>query len=185
MDNFSTCAAFTILQEGGLVLNPNDHGGITNFGITINTLSKYRKAKATTDDVRALTLKEARAIYKQVFWDEVHIDRIHETPCVQMALFDFAVNSGEGAAVRTLQNCLIAAGENIKADGELGLQTKGALTRVVAESSDLKVATMLVRARRTFLARVCDRDKSQTMFLAGWIGRTHALEDAMIAQAQG
>ncbi len=181
---FEQVAAFTILQEGGFVFNPLDGGGMTNFGITIDTLSTHLKRNATADDVKNMTLKDARAIYKEMFWDAMQLDKLDGFPCLQMALFDFAINSGQGSTIRTLQNCIASAGQPLKVDGVMGSNTIGAINRIIAQSSDLMLGTILTRARRMLMARICQRDKSQVVFLADWIGRTHALDAAMTAMAQ-
>ena len=55
-----------ILQrEGGYRFVPGDRGGATNFGITQETLGRWRKLNrpATPEEVRALAKEEAEAIY--------------------------------------------------------------------------------------------------------------------------
>lgn len=165
------------------MFNPVDSGGITNFGISIHTLAEYRNGMATSDDVRKLTMKDARDIYLKLFWQRLGLDRFDSMPALQLALFDFAVNSGCHAAVRGIQNVLIESGHRIKLDGVLGTETLAAAVRAAQAKSELKLCVSLVRNRRMLVARICQRDKTQVAFLAGWIGRTHALDDAMIALA--
>ena len=56
-----------IAREGGFVNNPNDLGGPTKYGITIKTLSDYRKVECTVEDVRSLTVDEASTIYESIY----------------------------------------------------------------------------------------------------------------------
>lgn len=51
-------------REGGYVDDPNDLGGATKYGVTLQTLAAYRGKPTTKDDVRELTEDEARAIYR-------------------------------------------------------------------------------------------------------------------------
>lgn len=159
--------------EGGVTMNAIDRGGTTNYGITIDVLSDYLGRAATTDDVRNLKPADARAIYRKVFWDEPKLELLNHLPSLQLALFDFGVNSGPAGAMRVLQNIL-----NVKADGELGPKTLAAINKV---KSQKQLVIQFVRERRILMSRICQRDKNQTAFLTGWIDRTHAVDDAMIA----
>lgn len=165
------------------MFNAADGGGITNFGVTVQTLSEYRGVAATSDDIKNLTQAEARAVYRKLYWDRMGLDRFDTTRALQLALLDFAINSGCETAERALQNVLIEAGERIKLDGVLGPVTVAAVAHAAQVKTELKLCISLVRNRRMLMARICQRDKSQVAFLAGWIGRTHALDDAMIALA--
>ena len=40
-DNFDTCLAFTLQEEGGYSDNPADPGGATNMGITLATYRQW------------------------------------------------------------------------------------------------------------------------------------------------
>lgn len=50
-------------REGGYVNDPDDLGGATNFGITQATLADFRKKEVTAEDVRNLSVQEAKLIY--------------------------------------------------------------------------------------------------------------------------
>ena len=83
-----------LLHEGGYTNHPSDPGGPTNFGITIYDYRKYVKPGATAADVKAMTLDEARSIYRAKYWDA---QRCNELPAgVDYAVFDYGVNSGIG-----------------------------------------------------------------------------------------
>lgn len=179
-----SCIAFVLLREQGLNINPSDRGGVTNFGITIPVLSEYLGRQADSDYIRALTLADARKIYRKCFWDEGKFDLLDGVPAIQLALFDFAVNSGLATAVRTLQNYLASGVVPCKADGVLGPQTMHAIDRVIAGTSELFIASGLTRARRMLMARICERDKSQAAFIVGWISRTHAVDTEILSLAK-
>lgn len=92
-------------HEGGYVNNPRDPGGETKFGIS--------KRSYPDLDIKGLTLDSAKALYKRDFWDTL---RAEELPTeLRFHLFDAAVNSGRGNAVRWLQR---AAG--VADDGYFG-----------------------------------------------------------------
>src|SRR6185437_8422105 len=83
-----------LAHEGGYTNHPSDPGGPTNFGITIYDYRKYVKPNATAADMRAMTVGEAKAIYRKRYWDAQRCD---ELPAgVDYSVFDYGVNSGIG-----------------------------------------------------------------------------------------
>ncbi|MBV8336397.1 MAG: hypothetical protein JO358_13330 [Alphaproteobacteria bacterium] len=75
-DIFDICLAFTLREEGGYVDDPADPGGATNMGITLAT---YREWSDDPDlgafQVKDLTLKTARAIYRALYWNPLRAER--------------------------------------------------------------------------------------------------------------
>ena len=93
-----------LLHEGGYCNHPQDPGGPTNFGITIADYRKYLKPGAGADDVRAMRLEEAKAIYRSKYWRALRCD---ELPAgVDDSIFDYGVNSGVGRAGKVLRRVL-------------------------------------------------------------------------------
>lgn len=109
-----------------------------------------------TLDIRNLTLDDARAIYKRDFWDKVRADELPES--LRAPMFDFAVNSGSGAAIRLLQR---SAG--VREDGVLGPIT----LRAVAEMPSGRVLARLQGHRLELLAGL----SSWPAFGRGWARR--------------
>lgn len=103
-----------INHEGGYVFDPRDPGGETKFGIS--------KRVYPALDIRNLTMADAKAIYKRDYWDRAQCDRL--PPDLAFDLFDAAVNSGIGQAIRWLQRAV-----GVADDGYVGPLTLGALTR--------------------------------------------------------
>ncbi len=166
--NFEKCLALTLQYEGGYVDHPADPGGATNLGITRRTLAAFRGRVVTKTEVRQLSRAEAAQIYRRKYWNAVRGD---ELPAgVDAAVFDHAVNSGPGAAVRMLQSSL-----GLKADGAFGLTTSAAL--FVARPPAL--IGELIRRRRGFVARL----KTFAIFGRGWTRRLQAIEKSSLAMA--
>lgn len=120
MSRFDQCLPLILAHEGGYVDHPKDPGGATNLGITLDTLSAYRGRKVTKDDVKALTVAEAGAIYLKNYWHPIYADQLPAG--VDYILFDLAVNSGVGRARKYLQR---AAG--VTEDGIIGPATLAAV----------------------------------------------------------
>lgn len=151
-----------IRREGSSYTNdPHDRGGPTKFGITQATLSWHRGYPVTPDDVKNLTLEEAKAIYRKRYISGPGFDKLPDG-VLQSNLVDFGVMSGPHLATVHLQEIL-----SVPADGVLGPQTLGAL-----QQADLhQVNKQLVTRRCLMAARLCKKDPSQLRFLTGWLQR--------------
>jgi lysozyme family protein len=107
-------AAFSVIvgEEGGHVRDSADPGGETKYGIS--------KRAYPSLDIAALTLEDARAIYRRDYWDR---NRCGEMPWRwALALFDAAINQGGG--VRWAQLALSTI-----ADGAIGPETLALMAR--------------------------------------------------------
>jgi len=166
---FSECVAIVLRHEGGFVEHPSDPGGATKYGITLRTLREWRGDDTlTADDVRALTEAEAREIYLARYWNPIRGDEL--PPGVDLAVFDFAVNSGVRRAARELQAVV-----GVPQDGAIGRVTLAA----VREHDPSIVIANLCERRRAFLRSL----KTYDTFGRGWLRRVAAIEDAAKARA--
>jgi lysozyme family protein len=91
--NFEQAFERLVGFEGGYVADRRDPGGETKWGIS--------KRAFPDVDIAGLTRAAAAAIYRRSYWDAVQADRLPEA--LRYAVFDAAVNSGVGQAVRWLQ----------------------------------------------------------------------------------
>lgn len=107
--NFVSCLAFTLRYEGGAVDDARDPGGRTKQGVTQRTYAAFRKtAGRPAADVYGMAPLERDAIYRAEFWDRVEGDRVPDG--VDLALFDFGVNSGPARALRAYRACAAREG---------------------------------------------------------------------------
>ncbi|MEJ2227033.1 MAG: glycosyl hydrolase 108 family protein [Alphaproteobacteria bacterium] len=84
------------------------------------TLERYRARPVTKDEVRALTKKEAKAIYRKFYWDPCQCALLPTG--LDVAVFDCAVNQGVARAIRFLQQAAC-----VTVDGQIGSITLGAV----------------------------------------------------------
>jgi len=165
---FSECVAIVLRHEGGFVEHPSDPGGPTKYGITLRTLCEWRGDDTlTADDVRALTEAEAREIYLARYWNPIRGDEL--PPGVDLAVFDYAVNSGVRRASRDLQAVV-----GVPQDGAIGRMTLAA----VREHDPSIVIANLCERRRMFLRSL----KTYDTFGRGWVKRVAAIEEAAKAR---
>lgn len=92
--NYDYCLKQILKHEGGYSNHPMDKGGPTKYGITIANYQKYVKPKATAQDVKNMTLDEAKKVYKARYWDYINADDLPSG--IDLCLFDYCVNSGVG-----------------------------------------------------------------------------------------
>lgn len=101
---FHAVIPVVINLEGGLSLDPRDNGNWTGGKQGAGELrgTKYGISAAAypTLDIQALTVDDAKAIYKRDYWDAVGGDEL--PPALAAVVFDTAVNSGVGTALRLL-----------------------------------------------------------------------------------
>jgi lysozyme family protein len=90
--NFEKAVKFVLDHEGGYVFNPLDPGGETNYGIS--------KRSYPNQDIKALTIDQAKAIYQKDYWDRMGCDKIASG--LDIVAFDTAVNCGVGRALQWL-----------------------------------------------------------------------------------
>lgn len=170
---FDRALEFVLAREGGKVDDPKDRGGRTAYGITQRTYDAYRAGKPSRDvwDIPPL---DVLRIYRRSYWDAVQGDRLAAaSPDVALCVFDCAVNSGPGTAIKQLQTVL-----GVEADGGFGPITETALV-AAAGTGYPRLLAKLLAARDAFYRRLVAKDPSQGRFLAGWLNRVNELREVV------
>lgn len=163
--NFKAALAVTLKHEGGFVNHPRDPGGATNKGITLATFRRYRPG-ATVNDLKAIKDVEVERIYRDGFWNPVTADFLQDG--LDLAVFDFAVNSGPGRAARYLQAVV-----GVKQDGTVGPKTLKAANGMRGD-----VAVQKLCARRLSFVRGL---RTWDVFGRGWSRRIADIEARGVA----
>lgn len=102
-ENFKDALAATLKWEGGYVNHPADPGGATNKGITLSTYRRY-KPHATVSDLKKIPQSMVEKIYRDGYWAKAGCDKL--AAGVDLATFDYAVNSGPSAARKSLMKSI-------------------------------------------------------------------------------
>lgn len=160
-----------IEREGGFVNHPNDYGRATCWGITLATLQDYAGPQCTAATVAALTREQAAAIYwqKWVTHPSCRYDLIQSTPAFLEVLFDSAVLFSRARANRWAQEAVNRQrpAKPLAVDGVLGPASRAALAG--CDPDRLRLDIVAARIRR-HAQRVAE-DRSQAVFLRGWMER--------------
>jgi lysozyme family protein len=154
MVDFETAVAVVLSNEGGLTDDPNDPGGLTNFGIS--------QKQYPDVDIKNLTQTSAKIIYYRDYWQRYGLNQLLSQE-VANKILDLVVNIGPVPAIRLLQQAIgyFLAGPLV-ADGKLGPQTASLASEVPDEK-------LLPELR----ARACAYHASlnQPSFILGWCRR--------------
>jgi lysozyme family protein len=155
-----------IRREGGYVNHPADRGGPTKFGITLDTLRRWRDQPVTADDVARLTEAEARQIYRQRFVIAPGYAGIVD-PQLTALVVDCAVLYGEDDASPWLQRAAKELGADLIVDGKVGPRTLAVVNSLDADRLIRKVCGLRLRK----MGREITDKPSQAVFAAGWSNR--------------
>ena len=158
---FDPALRLLLRHEGGFVNHPSDPGGMTNLGVTKAVWEAHKGAPVTEADMRALTPEAVQPVYKARYWDAIQGDALPYG--LDYCVFDCAVNSGPGRAIKLLQYVLYT-----KVDGHMGRNTLG----LASNSDPIQLIEDYSQKRLDFLRSL---DGWRT-FGNGWANRVTDVE---------
>jgi lysozyme family protein len=156
MADFNKAIVTTLAREGGAKFtdDPSDRGGATKYGIS---------QRAYPDvDIRNLTEQQAREIYKRDYWDRIRSDDIQSQEIAEH-IFDTCVNMGVKTGSRMTQAVLGID----PADGIIGSESLA----VINKADPMWFVSTFTIAKIARYAHICNRDRSQSKYLLGWVNR--------------
>lgn len=168
-----------VAREGGFVDDPDDPGGPTQHGVTLQTLRRLGldltgDGRVDGADVRAVTPAQAADIFLEHYFRRPRLAELPEI--LQPSVFDMYVNAG-AAAVRILQTLLCEMGHPVAVDGVVGPETIRA-ARAAAARAPHHIADAYGIARRDYYYRLADRRPAARKYArrrdggkGGWILR--------------
>jgi lysozyme family protein len=167
-DNFDLCLQLMLAHEGGYVHHELDPGGRTNLGVTQRVWEEWLGRPVSEKEMRALTPTMVKPLYKRKYWDAVRGDEL--VSGVDYAVFDVAVNSGPGRAIKFLQSCV-----GVTVDGGFGPRTLAAVK--VAEQDSARLIELYSAKRLEFLQSL----RTFPTFGKGWSRRVAEVKDKALA----
>ena len=154
--DFNRAFDLLITHEGGFSNHPDDPGGATMYGVT----EVVARAEGYTGPMRELTLDFAKQVYRKRYWDACRCDQMPDV--LRYPLFDAAVNSGPGQAIKWLQ-----AAVGVKADGTIGPVTQQAVNMAAPQPTRQK----MIGNRLRFMTQL----SNWPSFSKGWARRIAAI----------
>lgn len=167
LGNYTNCLRVTLGYEGLWSDHKRDPGGATMKGITLAVYRRYRP-NATKADLLAISDTEVEMIYRDGYWSPVRGDDLPAG--IDLATFDFGVNSGVSRASKYLQRAV-----GVEADGKIGNVTLSA----VRSASGKEVIQRLCGSRLSFVQGL----GTFATFGKGWSRRIANVEAKAVAMA--
>lgn len=182
---FDGALTFVLGHEGGLVDDPADPGGATNFGVSLRHAVRVGDidgdgvlefdldgdGDVDADDIRMMSPARAAEEWRRL-WDAYDFGDIADA-FVAAKLFDLHAPTGFGGASRIAQRALRACGwDRIREDGFMGPVTIAALNEVDREHG----AYCLISAISAEAAGYF-RSLRSARFEAGWLARAYHRPD--------
>lgn len=162
MSNFPAAISIVFQHEGGYVDNPYDKGGPTNFGISQRSYSHFLKRPVSDEEMKNMTRVQAADLYIIMFWSPMDLDAI-ENEKVAVCLFDMAVLMGPKTAIALMQESIRSPQETI--------------AQINADSDPIGLCRVFLQHCQVHFLDIVAKNNSQTIFLRGWISRTHDLQN--------
>jgi lysozyme family protein len=162
--NFELCLKKMLAHEGGYVDHKLDPGGMTNLGVTQRVWEEWVGHEVDEKQMRALTPETVAPLYKRKYWDAVRADEL--VAGVDYCVFDVAVNSGPGRAIKFLQSCV-----GTTPDGGFGPATLAAVKK--SEEDSERLIELYCAKRLEFLQSL----KTFETFGKGWSRRVAEVKD--------
>lgn len=155
-ENHEKCIKIILHHEGGYVDHPDDPGGETNLGVTKKVWEEW----GGTKDMKDLTVDDVIPVYKKNYWDRVKGDDLPSG--MDLAVFDWAVNSGTGRAAKKLQAMI-----GTTVDGGIGPNTLRILDEYIDEHGMETTIKNYTDIRQSFYESL----KTFETFGKGWTRR--------------
>ena len=176
MSHFESAILFVLRNEGGYSNHHNDHGGATNYGISTRFLKLVKKdlnadGHINAQDVVSLTKDKAVDLYKEHFWDHYKLDNIRDVHIATKAL-DLFVNMRGTNAAKIIQRACNKMGSTLAVDGLLGHYSFCAVNEHASFTGNKARFMGFIREEQAeFYRAIVKRDKTQRVFLKGWLAR--------------
>ncbi len=161
-----------ISAEGGYVNDPDDSGGETNYGITV----EVARACGYTGSMRDLPIEFAESVYADKYWTTVCGDDLAAlSEVVAAEVVDTAVNMGAGRAGSFLQRSLNVFNQretlyaDIVVDGAIGSRTVTALRRYLESRRADVLSKALNCLQGAYYIELAERREKDETFVYGWL----------------
>lgn len=160
---------------------PEDSGGPTKYGITLRTLSRWRKFQMTAFDVQALTRQDAATIYRWLFVEDPGFDKLLSCATLSKPIAEKCIDAGVLCSPRRASEWLqrLLNGFNrqakdypdIDVDGDCGPATQRSLVSFLSRRGRDGVKALiegLQALQGAYLLELAERRPKDEEFAFGW-----------------
>lgn len=182
MGNFDDAVSVVLANEGGLVDDANDPGGLTNMGISFRFLQSiplsrlknyginYSDESHLVEILKNLTVDQAKAIYRGEFWDQALFRQMNNQHVCNY-VFDAAVNLGISVAIKITQRAVNAIKGNLNYISEDGILGNKTLDEV--NHAGILLMPPLRSERAGEYRWIAKNNAKAEKSLNGWLGRAY------------
>lgn len=168
MANHELLKPFILGWEGGFANDPDDRGGATNKGITLDTYKAYCRRKGypvpTVERLKNISDEQWTEIFKTLFWDRWRADEINSQSIANI-LVDWVWGSGK-YGITIPQRIL-----GVTVDGIVGPKTIAAVN-----AADPKLLfDRIMAARKKYIDDICTSRPKNNKFKRGWLRRLNSI----------
>lgn len=158
----------------GLVDDPDDPGGPTNFGISLRALRKLGPivgdfdgdGDVDADDIRSMTYDDAVTVYREHYWRD-EFDSLNREVAYRLA--DHWVNAGPTAMARVAQRSLRAMLRPVAVDGKYGPMTHAAIEKCL-----VNILPAIRSERAGFYRVLIEGNPTFEKYRRGWLNRAYS-----------
>ncbi len=180
-DKFKKAHEFTKQYEGGYVDHPDDKGGATNYGISIQFLKDVDThvlkrvgidTPITKETIKQLAEVQAMELMYIEFWLKLKLEQ--HVDSIAFAIYDIAVNHGVYGGTRIVQRAIN------KYNGEDVLRVDGIKGEITDKAINVAGETLfpaLIQERLRYYTDIVESNPKQRVFLKGWQNRTLAMAE--------
>lgn len=167
--SFDKSLALVLDKEGGYSADSRDPGGVTNLGVTQNTLEEWLGHPVTDKTMRELSIVQVAPLYKSKYWMACSAPKLPVG--IDYAVFDCAVNNGVGTAVKLFQESL-----GCVPDGMLGPRT----LQLIDQKNKIEMVEKFCERRRDYYSKL----KLFPIYGNGWLNRVEFVLKNAIAMIE-
>lgn len=179
MSTFETAIPIILRHEGGYVNNPNDPGGVTDYGISLRFLAQHpdvgdfdHDGDVDAEDIKALTADKASVIYKTFWWDEYKYGMVIDQQ-LATKIFDLSVNMGAKRSHMLIQTSMNTAfGLKLTVDGLLGPATISTINSIDGDTNTGLMDAYCDATWAYYQSLIVKNPKLQ-VFAKGWKNRAY------------
>lgn len=171
-DKFQTAVNFMLKNEGGLVNNKNDPGGLTKYGVTLKSAEDFNKDGVIDEkDIQYLTFELAVDFYYRHYWKDYNLEKLPDL--LAKKVFDTGVNIGMTKAIKILQNCIadLASHSLMMCDGFIGDRTLSVIKGIEL----MKIIREFILRLKEHYTMLSEHNPKLKTFIKGWFRRADRL----------
>lgn len=186
MSTFEKAIGLLLQHEGGCVNNPNDPGGVTNYGVSLRFLQEQpltvgdfdHDGDVDAEDIKNMSVEDAKTVYRTVWWDKYRYGMINDQT-IATKVFDLSVNMGAKRAHMLLQEAMNKAFSlRLTVDGLIGNATFSTLNAIHDGDQEQTLITAYCNEAFGFYQRLIAAKPSLKVFENGWKNRAYSIGTA-------